>query len=147
MITTDKPGLRVEEQDWSTLTLEAFPAQTAESTSRSVYTLNEAKRTDLLWETNGHGGVSLTVSAAEDGSRRAWVFRSHLLPGQKLVSATLDGVELRAPVHLEPREEVGPAFPFGGQGSRPMPKAGPVAEIYIPAGAATRTLHMRIQPE
>merc|ERR1711871_775339 len=41
MITTDKPGLRVEEQDWSTLTLEAFPAQTAESTSRSVYTLNE----------------------------------------------------------------------------------------------------------
>ena len=57
VLLTDKPGLRVEEQDWSSLTIDAFPTFTSTSTIRkSLFTIRHAKRTDLSLTTNGAGG-------------------------------------------------------------------------------------------
>ena len=46
-VMTDSIGLRIEDGDWSTLTLEAFPAQIAAVTQRSVYALQTEAQTQI----------------------------------------------------------------------------------------------------
>ena len=84
-VMTDSPGLRIEDGDWSELTLEAFPAQTEMETRRSVYAQDthvrhqEDARTDMVMRTDGLGKVYFEISEATDGSERAWVVRLHIL--------------------------------------------------------------------
>ena len=69
IVTTDKPALRIDEADWSTLTLEAFPARagTAASTRRIVVPRNAtfADRTELVLATDAAGTVTLDIAAPE----------------------------------------------------------------------------------
>lgn len=154
-IMTDSPGLRIEEGDWSELTLEAFPAQTAMETHRSVFAQDthvrdqENARTDLVMRTDGLGKAHFEISAATDGSERAWIVRLHLRPNQIVAEAVMDGAALvdEAIVHLAPLSQADTAhhyFPFGGAGSHPPANAGHVAELKLPSAAHARTLSVTI---
>ena len=136
----------VHDQDWSTLTLEAFPASAPRVTKRNVFErssdedLNEAQELEL--HTNGAGKVEFRIGA---GPKRAWVLRTHLLSGQRVVSVALDGISLSIAevVHLQPRLTIAPDyFPLAGAGSRPAPKAGPVAELRLPEAAVSRVVEL-----
>ena len=66
VVTTSKPGLRIDDGDWSTLTLEAFPppvGQTAH-TPRSVVRRGGSARTQLVLSSDGSGEHRLVISAA-----------------------------------------------------------------------------------
>jgi len=155
IITTDKPGLRVDKQDWSSLTLEAFPHFTAgdkDVTERAVHTLGKhykgaRARTGVTMTTDGDADtVSVRVTDAEDKVEREWVFRAHLKPGQAVKSAHLqndhDSTEEAQALtvkHIHPVNNPG-FFPFGGEGSAPAHHAGAVAEVRIPRGHRARTL-------
>ena len=147
-VMTDKPGLRVEDGDWSSLTLEAFAAQTEALTERSVFALETEARTDLAMRTDGTGAVAFSISASTDGAERAWVVRLHLRPGQRVTSAELDGARVpqEAATHLEPLSEQDAAshFPFGGEGARPPGNAGAIAELRLPSAAHPRELRLRV---
>ena len=148
-VMTDTPGLRVEDGDWSTLTLEAWAAQTEALTERSLFALRTEARTDLAMRTDGAGAVAFSISASTDGAERAWVVRLHLRPGQRVTSAELDGAKVpeEAATHLEPLSEQETAashFPFGGQFARPPTNAGAVAELRLPPAAHPRELRLRV---
>eukprot|EP01050_Picozoa_sp_SAG11_P010128 SAG11_NODE_998_length_6237_cov_22.378299_4_plen_957_part_00 len=155
-VITDSPGLRIEDGDWSSLTLEAFPAQTAMETRRSVYHQNrlvlqhhQIERTDLVMRTDGLGKACFEISEATDNSERAWVIRLHLQPKQRVVEAVIDGINLIATaiVHLAPLSEAETTygyFPFGGVGSQPPVKAGHIAEFTLVPAAHARLLSLTI---
>ena len=152
-VITDSPGLRIEDGDWSSLTLEAFPAQQRMETSRSVYAQHTQSqvdgRTDLVMRTDGFGKAHFEITEASDGCVRAWVVRLHLLPNQRVTEAVLDGVALvdEMILHLAPLSQVDTAyhyFPFGGAGSRPPAEAGHVAELRLPSAAHARSLWLTI---
>jgi len=136
------PALRVAEQDWNTLTVEAFPAQastqtkTHTKTHRQIYERGSSdNRTDLTLSRRD-GTVRLSISGG-GGCPRAWVARLHLRPGESVVSAAVDG-KAAAVEHLEPEKPTtdDDAFPLRGAGTHPPPNAGPVAEIRIDAGVS-----------
>lgn len=147
-VLTDSPGLRIEDGDWSTLTLEAYPAKTAKQTQRNVFSQDTHIRgeptahTEILMNTDGMGNAEFKISASSDGAERAWVVRLHLRPNQRVISATVDGQTLAADelVHLAPNTDLATHFPFGGAGSHPAKFAGPVAELRIQSGAHPRSL-------
>ena len=149
-IITDTPGLRVEDGDWSSLTLEAFPAQTAMETHRSVVDRQEDNgHTSLIMQTDGLGKVHFEISKATNGCARAWVVRLHLYPDQRAIDAIVDGAALAEDdvVHLAPLSEsdtVHHYFPYGGAGSHPPFNSGHVAEIKLPSAAQRRTLRVTI---
>ena len=153
-VMTDSPGLRIEEGDWSSLTLEAFPSQAAMETHRSVYAQDTHvrhqgdARTDLAMRTDGKGKAHFEIAAATDGAERAWVLRVHLRPSQFVTEAVMDGATLAddAVVHLAPLSEADTAhyFPFGGSGSHPPVNAGHVAELKLPSAAHARSLSLTI---
>jgi len=98
--------------------------------------------------------VVFTISAADDGAPRAWVLRIHLRPGHCVTKADLrqdrtsGGGEKAAVAHLRPVSATPGATwafaPFGGAGSRPAPKAGPVAEIRLIPAAHPRKIEVEI---
>jgi hypothetical protein len=143
------PGLRIADGDWSTLTLEAFPAATAMETQRRVYTIGTAARTDLQMRSDGQGGVRFDISASTDGATRAWIARLHLDVGQRVITATVDGkaLEAEALVHLQPMDAWGTAvshFPFGGSGARPPLYAGSIAELRVASAVHARSIMVTI---
>jgi len=147
----------VEQQDWSVLTLEVFPnlGESCDGDSsvvlRSVYSLENAARTDIAMETiprqktsNSEnsivwsGELNFNISASTDRISRGWVVRLHLLPGQICSSATLNGKMMTTSVvHFKPTETI---FPFGGSGTSPATQAGPVAELLVPSDSNSRVL-------
>jgi len=160
-VITDFPGTRVESQDWSILTLEAFPnlGVSCDGKSsvvhRSVYSLENAARTDIAMETvprkqgeNSRnsivwsGELHFNISASTDGISRGWVVRLHLLPGQVCTHASLSGQFVNSVVHFKPAEGV---FPFGGTGTHPASQAGPVAELHVPSAPNSRELSFVIE--
>ena len=148
-VITDEPGLRIDDQDWASLTLEAFPAQVAQTTQRSVFALKTEARQDITMTTDGNGNAHFDISESEDGAERAWVVRLHLLPNQRATMATIDEEEMAAEslVHLAPlsAEQTSTAhFPFGGAGAHPPQHAGHVAELRLPSAAHARTLSVTI---
>jgi len=147
LITVDSPALRVEDQDWSVLTLEVFPDLTTDMfTQKSVYSLETAARTDLSMENipkDKGGMVKFDISASEDGETRGWLVRLHLRPGQSCLSAELDGTDLLDIVHLDPVFH-SDFYPFGGAGTPPAPNAGRIAEIKIPSANHKRQLQVSI---
>lgn len=143
VITTSNPGLRVEQQDWSELTVEAWPASwKKERTVRRVYSRETRQPNFVTMETLGNGRMHVDISPDVDGQPRAWVLRFHLRPNQRL-QLSADNMELEATVqhiaplpHFRAKEVV----PFKGKGAAPAPGAGPVAEVYLPASAKARSL-------
>jgi len=142
LITVDSPARRVEDQDWSVLTLEVFPDLTTELyTEKSVYSLETAARTDLsmrnIPKDNG-GFVNFHITESEDGESRGWIFRLHLRPGQSCLSANADGKDLKV-LHIDPLKDTNYS-PFGGVGTAPAPQAGKIAEIFVPTANHERKI-------
>eukprot|EP01121_Diplochlamys_sp_Union-15-3_P016634 TRINITY_DN56_c0_g1_i1.p1 TRINITY_DN56_c0_g1~~TRINITY_DN56_c0_g1_i1.p1 ORF type:complete len:853 (+),score=155.87 TRINITY_DN56_c0_g1_i1:34-2559(+) len=148
MMTVDSPALRVEDQDWSVLTLETFPDFTSSVfEQQSLYSLGSASRTDLSMETesdNGVGIVTFRISEAEDQASRGWFVRLHLLPGQKCVSALVDGAEVSVE-HIAPVSADATFFPWGGAGTAPAHLAGHIAEVQAPLAKNSRLLQFKIK--
>ena len=147
------PALRVEEQDWSELTIDAYShadaaaasqttvvlrARGSGSTERTSATVISFERTDTA--------ASFSISASDDRAERAWVRRLHLPHGARVLRARLDGAVLpdEALVHIAPAtgtsEAAAEYFPFGGKGAAPPRLAGNVAELLIPRSASSRSV-------
>jgi len=147
IITTDSDALRVADQDWSTLNLDAFPSTHSHTTRKSVFERFTAARTDITMTTDGGVGdcvqcvkVLLSVGqcvgcTAEETHQ--FLLRVHLRPRQRILTATLGGQDV-AVTHIDAATGVpGWAyFPFGGAGQAPAWGAGPVAEMKLPSGAS-----------
>merc|ERR1712151_120037 len=102
LVLADKPGVRVEEQDWSSLVLEAFLPEGAHTTTRTVFERNSSARTDIVFRSDGFGQTNFDITAPEDGQRRGWVVRLHLRPRQRAASASVDGKDVTfAATHLQ----------------------------------------------
>ena len=112
---------RIDDQDWSELTLEGWPASEAVTEQREVFEQDFSEHGDdvstvVRLSTDGAGKVHIDVS--ESPEPRAWLVRLHLAPGQALAldAAAEDVGSVR---HLEPRSDCDDAgfFPFAGAGS------------------------------
>jgi hypothetical protein len=146
-LTVDEPTQRVDDQDWSRLTLHGFPAiGAAMSTSRTIYERGTAARTHIRMSSATGGLVRFEISAAEYSASRAWLIRLQLPSAasahSRLLGATIDGIAA-APKLLRP--SANPiATPFGGEGSRPPAAGGSVLELAVPAAAHARLIEMHI---
>eukprot|EP00935_MAST-01C_sp_MAST-1C-sp1_P000812 g812.t1 len=161
VVMTDRPGLRIDDGDWSTLTLDAYPAADGElvSTHRSLFPRSKDSssgggssdgRTQLHFASNAtFARLEIDEGEKEGDSERQWVLRLHLRPQQRVSKAVVsrsttaaDGetkqeqeVASASVVHLEPRS-AGDDWayrPFGGTGTPPPSAAGAVAEVRLPA--------------
>ena len=144
---TYNPTNRIEGQDWSELTLESFPSTAPKQTRRSVFALKTAERTDIVHTTDGYGKLSVSITAATDGESRAWALRVHMEPGQKTVSATVDGevLDMASIVHIAPRaNDDGAEFPFARVNAPPPSNAGHIALVRLASSAAPRTIELTI---
>ena len=158
VVADDPEATRVEEQDWSTLLLAAFPhAATGENkaaltTTRWVVERSRDDapgRTKIEMSTEAAGKrIRLAVSGA--GARdtpRAWHVRVHLRHGQRALGALVDG----APVsftHLLPTAIEGGMTtprPFGGRGSPPPMNAGPIVEIVVEKAGRARAIELHLE--
>lgn len=148
----DAPAVRVEEQDWSQLTLDVFPSQSKHVTTKYVYERSSSGaagasteivlRTDSSASTpSGATTVRLDIAACPEGIR-SWALRFHLRPGQTVTSVWVDGQAVEGLLILPPSSDV-KVFPFGGVGSVPAENAGPVAELHLSAESSAR--HVAIQ--
>merc|ERR1712070_1292288 len=140
IIVADEPAQRIEDQDWSSLTLELFPASGARSTYRDVFERGSAERTELAFHTDGEGKATVEIG---HGSERAWTVRVHLLPGQHLASASVNGDAVGL-LHHAATHDVQAFFPLSGAGTLPAPQAGLVAEVRVPTGSSPRTVEVEI---
>ena len=139
MITTDSTALRIQEQDWRRLTIEAWPAVAATSSARDLY-LGDSHASVAL-SSDGRGGVHVRRSGDDDPRALAWLLRLHLAPNEKLSDAFLDGepVQVR---HLDAAQNCADGhFPF--LRSAPACGAGPVAEIEIQETRPASGWHLR----
>ena len=103
LVLCDAPGLRVTEQDWSTLTLEIFPSPTTASgqqpieTTHTIFERSDAASPSDVGQTSirllsGGGGDGITstvrVEVGVGPAPRAWNVRINLLPGQTVVNGS-----------------------------------------------------------
>lgn len=107
LVLCDAPGLRVTEQDWSTLTLEIFPSPTTAVTSdqqppiettHTIFERSDAASPSDVGQTSirllsGGGGDGITsmvrVEVGAGPAPRAWNVRINLLPGQTVVNGSV----------------------------------------------------------
>ena len=154
-ILASEPTLRVDSQDWSELTLEAYPHAEESVVPEAVTTRVlvddrngvEARTTVTMETDQANKQLRFDISAAEDSAARAWVLRVHLAPGQKVAEAVLDDVPAGAMTHLSPTVEADSDtyVPFMGKGTRPPPLAGAIAEIKLPSASTPRTLRLSLE--
>mmetsp|Transcript_100953 Transcript_100953/g.301187 ORF Transcript_100953/g.301187 Transcript_100953/m.301187 type:complete len:811 (-) Transcript_100953:162-2594(-) len=149
LVTASEPGTRVDAQDWSVLTLEAFPSSVARSTTRTVFERRGGERTDIALASDGAGRVHIDIGASGGGAPRAWVLRIHLLPGQHAVGASVDGRPSLSPLrHIEPLKSAGhDFFPLGGAGSAPALHAGAVVELQLASSAKPRSVSVAVSDD
>ena len=142
VLAVDEPATRVADQDWSTITLHAFPALDAMLTTRK--TLHErggdAAPTRLVMSTFGDGRtVRLQISRCEVApaddavaTARGWRLRLQLPPtatAATTLTATIDGT---AAAHALLLPLAGEATPFGSRGARPAAGGAAVLELEVP---------------
>jgi len=155
VLAVDEPATRVADQDWSTITLHAFPALHAALTTRKM--LHErgdddgGARTRLVMQTFGDGRtVRLQISrrevtpAGDAASARGWRLRLQLPPMATEATpptATIDGAPA-APALLLP--SAGVATPFGSRGARPAAGGAAVLELEVPPGTQPRIVEVQI---
>lgn len=148
LLANDKKSTRVETQDWSSLSVEAFPSTAAANSSRHLHERNGAGSTCVELHTDGHGGVRVLIGEAP--VKRSWVVRLHLRPGERVTSASIDGVKILSTVaqlHLEPNADEASYFPLLGAGNSPPKGSGAVAELHVQASAKARTVHAKVEME
>lgn len=128
---------RVETQDWSSLSIEAFPCSGSCSSSRKV--VENKGSTDVEMHTDGKGNVVVQIGPSP--IERAWVVRLNLRLSEKMAFANIDGtvVPSASKLHLAPNGK--DYFPLMGAHSAPPPGAGPVAELVLPAASHARRVH------
>ena len=157
LVTTSAPGTRVGAQDWSELTLEAWPTAEARVVRRTVYERGGGGggRTELAMATTAaeadeNRTTTLRLDVSASGTARAWVLRAHLAPGQRVVAAAVDGaaVDGARVAHIAPLAAGGADdagfFPLRGAGHAPPARAGPVAELRVPRAAGAREVELQI---
>jgi len=143
VVLADRGATRVDEQDWSSLTLDCFPATTAATTSRTLVEKHTADKTSLRFSTDGTGRAIFAIGASP--TSRAWTVRVHLRPGQQLTSIATESGSHEVTYHAPLNTSMAAAFrPFGGRDSAPAPHAGPVAEIALPAASHARSVEVVI---
>ena len=164
-------AMRTDEQDWSTLTVEAFP----HSNPLEPHIVDEPRTTrrTLVERASGDGGregrtvltmrtthppalpgpaskpvasTAVSIQIGAGGVSRAWLLRIHLRRGQRPAACTIDGApakfRLVAPTMVEAASEA--FWPFGGRGSAPAPLAGVIVEIDV-SGDAHRSRAVEVQ--
>jgi len=137
---------RIATEDWSSLIIEAFPSRSALVTNRTIFergTDAGTPSTNITLQTTNSGNMSVVISAASDGTPRAWVIRFHLLPDQNPANLTVatDGQHMSTAKLQVLRAAASVAseyFPLGGQGSLPASKAGAVLEVTLPQASGPR---------
>ena len=155
VITTgpqDAETLRVDDQDWSALTLEAFVPEMQQQqhakgeegiagllaervvVPHSKYDGSTDSRTitpTVVTMRRHDSNNTLVLESTMGGVTSTFAARLHLHRGQRVVSARVDGVTLGADevraLHLNATANV--AIPFGGVGSAPGARGGDVAEV------------------
>ena len=152
VVLSNSPATRVEDQDWSCLTLDVFTAQQDENdsivTNRILAERATSARTELQLVMDGRGRAALQISPSNQSNARAWVIRLHLLPGERVLGGRLDGLRLDPDahvIHLEAADGAGSTFlPFGGAGAAPAQGAGAIAELRLPSAIGDRLLEVQI---
>merc|ERR1712110_370178 len=116
IVTAATNALRISDQDWSELVVEAYPSKLAGVSSRRLVTKDG--NTQLTLRTDGRGNVQLQISAPTDGAERSWRVRLHLALGDSLDSGVANGHSLDGSslVHIAPAKECNSTFPFDGPG-------------------------------
>ena len=146
----EQPATRVDEQDWSTIVLHAFPAISGgDVVERSLHDKKSGARTGVAMVTDASGKrVRFEIGAAADGATRGWHVRMQLpraadandaLPE---LSATIDGATSVAPPKLL-RATAAVATPFS-VGSSPAALGGHVVELVVPTAAHARVIELSI---
>lgn len=138
LVLTPEPTAPIDDQDWSTLVLEAFPAATKVA-QRSVVERRGTERTDLELRQD-KDLVQLHINATP-GIERSWLLRVHLQPAVRAVAITVDGVN----VHVQ---HIAPAATGGGPlGPRTAPAlgAGSIVEVPLPAAKHERLVEMKLE--
>lgn len=139
VVTADAPTLRVEDQDWSQLTLQLYPASGSSGPVTSTHTFVERgsmASTQMSFSSNISSGK---LQIDESSVLRSWALRVHLLPQHRVSAVDVDGKAAEF-IHLSADDAREDFFPFGGVGSAPA--AGAVAEILVPAGLHRREIAM-----
>lgn len=139
LVTCSDNATRADEQDWSTLTLEAFPSDSAMTTKRKVFERNSTSSTDLELSTDGHGSISVRIMSST-AHARGWAIRFHLAHSWRVAQASIDGEVVReiALLQLAPGAGAAGFNPLGGVGTAPAPSGGPVVELHLAPGGAER---------
>ena len=142
MITTDSKAQRISDQDWSELTLHAFPSEYASVSSRRLVAEESTTEVKLATDEAGIVSVHIIPPGAGVAVSRAWRLRVHLAPAQRVATAYVDDTQILANTlqHIQPSKDCTTTFPFGGAGAAPACKAGPVAELFVPASAVPHTI-------
>ena len=143
VISDNTPAaLRVDDQDWSELTLEAWPMAGAEAVTRPLYERGSRARTNItLCFTRGM--VRIDVEPESNATARSWLLRLHLVPGQRILStaaALVDGSATAAKVLMARAADSPAHFPLLGEGALPPHRAGPIVEVRVPSGRGSRMI-------
>lgn len=162
MVLASAPTLRVDEQDWSELTLEAFPhslvgQRDGVSVTRRTVVAKESEQSDgaktiivMSTQRSAHNNSKqVRFEISPSTIARAWVLRVHLEPGARVVDAAVDARALQVAdlKHLRPVANaltVAAFAPFGGKGTRPAPLAGDILELSLQSGTMARGVDIRI---
>ena len=167
MITTDEPGLRVDDQNWhDELILDVYVGDNnmdADADADVDVDLNAGdymsiksvydRKTSLRDQTLRvhHDGVTLktfVTSHHENIKQRTWIVRYHLAPNQSVIMMTMNKnnidvtMEAPTPKKLSPimERDAWKYFPFSGSGSHPAPNAGDIVEIRMENGVNEITM-------
>ena len=153
VLALDEPGVRVDEQDWGTITLHAWPELHATRTvRRALRERSTGAATPLAMATRGDGrSLRLDIGASEAAVPRGWRLRLQLpptfSPSASAVTATIDGVAAAAPPTLLLPSASAPgalATPFGGRGALPAAGGGAVLELEVPPAARPRVVELAL---
>ena len=166
LILVAQSNLRVDEQDWNHLVLEAhLPTcavyqgtdirQGPTTITRTLFERESGARTEISMMMNPEivrGAlrmrVNLHIGEAEDGVSRAWTLRLHLPNVAFVVDVDVDkSTEAAEFSMLEPiaRASSEHFCPFGGKGARPAPLAGRVAEVELRSSREARIAEITLE--
>ena len=151
VVAAPDPGLRVDEQDWETLLLHAFPGS-SDGSEPSAVRRTVKNRGDLAsaqhidFATDGNGKATFILGAPEDGTPRAFVLRLNLKHGEQVQSVSINGnvVDVTALASFTSSSSSDQHFPFQGLGSSPAPLAGDIVEVPIRSSHIRQTVDVTI---
>mmetsp|Transcript_4775 Transcript_4775/g.10527 ORF Transcript_4775/g.10527 Transcript_4775/m.10527 type:complete len:818 (+) Transcript_4775:39-2492(+) len=165
-VLASEGGTRTAEQDWSSLTVEAFPDhRVVGSTRRAVFAHQPstdaageqaAAEVQMEMDKDGSAVIRLLSSMMPAGIGRHWLVRLHLLQGQRTSMVSLDGHELWTASRggstqvqeILPAQHLSDAdayFPFGGVGSAAPPLSGPILEVTLGMRSPEHTLRVVLE--